>query len=498
MKKMSTMSPHNQHSLLYICQDGNGPSGVATYGFTVLKHQPGARMLLLNADRLPDMPGEIIDRITILPGNLSHDPSAVAMAIRECIDTMLGPIAILPNTGDTPWSATAAYLKGATVQERMRVRVLGIIHSDTDTQYRIARDYASMAPVWIGVSRRCCEELKKHLRDSGSVVQLLHYPIDVQYQRRSLDGSSPLRIAYVGRLEETQKRISRLPLLFSELTHMGIDYRATVVGGGPHAAVLRDSLQGDAATEFASRVDFRGELSSAQVGEIWRTHDIFLLVSSFEGLPISMLEAMAAGACPVTMAVDSGISDVLEDGRNARVVAQGDIKAMAAAIASLNANRDFLARLGRAAQQTIEARFATSPHFDRLKKILDQSCENPPVGDSLQVFDGTDGALRRLLSAVKARTGAVAIYGSGMFGRKVVDACLKAGAPVCALFDSDAARFGMIYRHLECEPPEHVVKYPKAVFVAGSLQFSEEIAERIRNEFLAAGLGEPEVLVTKL
>ncbi len=76
--------------------------------------------------------------------------------------------------------------------------------------------------------------------------------------------------------------------------------------------------------------------------------DMFTLASRHEGLPISMLEAMALGVPPVVSAV-GGIPEVVTDGRDGWLLAPGDPSAFAAAFRHLADHPEGRARLGEAA-----------------------------------------------------------------------------------------------------------------------------------------------------
>ncbi|MGH9309918.1 MAG: glycosyltransferase family 4 protein, partial [Vicinamibacterales bacterium] len=374
--------------LLYVCQDGEQPSGVATYGYSMLRHLPDARMLLLNAAGPPvTAPADLHHRITTIPRESSHDPALVAKAIDAIAAKHSDGLTLLPNTGDTPWAAAAGWLRDAPPAARLRCRILGIVHSDMETQYAIADHYAAVAPVWIGVSHRCANELRRRFSSRSAEVHELPYPVETSPTLPARDNTGPLRLAYVGRLEEPQKRISRLVPLFEALAARGIDFRATVAGDGPAAADLADAVR-TAAPAVRPRVHLTGAVSPDSVGAIWRSHDIGILVSDFEGLPLALLEAMAAGVCPVVMRVESGVDEILADGENARVVARGETGAMAAAIAELCDDRDQLRRLQRAAWDT-SARYAPKAHFAELRRLLARCWSLAPPAASAVAPDDT-------------------------------------------------------------------------------------------------------------
>jgi hypothetical protein len=155
-----------------------------------------------------------------------------------------------------------------------------------------------------------------------------------------------------------------------------------------------------------------------------------------------------------------------------------------------------LDRLGRAAMTTVTADLSIDRHFARLDRILEECRARPQSQARVDIGDATAAAVTDCVARARAAARPVAVYGAGMFGRKIVDACLASGVPVCALFDSDAARTGTVYRGLACRAPESVIDHPDALFVTGSLQFADAITERIRAEFAAAGRPAPALLTT--
>jgi glycosyltransferase involved in cell wall biosynthesis len=86
-------------------------------------------------------------------------------------------------------------------------------------------------------------------------------------------------------------------------------------------------------------------------------HDVFVLPSRAEGLPISLLEAMSVGLVPVVNDVTSGVEEVVTSGASGYRVPVGDVGAFASAIAQLDGNRRLLEELSQAARQKIESDF---------------------------------------------------------------------------------------------------------------------------------------------
>jgi hypothetical protein len=81
------------------------------------------------------------------------------------------------------------------------------------------------------------------------------------------------------------------------------------------------------------------------------SQDIYLLFSEYEGLPISLLEALARGVVPVVSRVQSGIPEILVDTVNARTFPIGRPDLAAKIVTELAQDPSQLERLSRAAKQ---------------------------------------------------------------------------------------------------------------------------------------------------
>lgn len=119
---------------------------------------------------------------------------------------------------------------------------------------------------------------------------------------------------------------------------------------------------------LADRVRCLGWIGPARRDELLARAAIYVLPSHAEGLPMGLLEAMAAG-CAVVATDVGGIPDVVQDGANGLLVPPGDSRALALAIARLVADPALAARLGRAARATVEGRFTVSASLERLEQV---------------------------------------------------------------------------------------------------------------------------------
>jgi len=105
---------------------------------------------------------------------------------------------------------------------------------------------------------------------------------------------------------------------------------------------------------LGQRVRFLG--SRSDVPDILRASDVFVLSSDYEGNPLSVLEAMAAGLPVVSTAV-GGVPELVQHGATGLLVPAGNAHALAEAITQLGRDAPQRAAMGRAARQTALERF---------------------------------------------------------------------------------------------------------------------------------------------
>jgi glycosyltransferase involved in cell wall biosynthesis len=126
-------------------------------------------------------------------------------------------------------------------------------------------------------------------------------------------------------------------------------FRTLVVGDGPERAELEAEL-----ARSGADVQLLGE--RGDVPQLLAEADVFCLSSRSEGLPLSILEAMAAGL-PVVASAVGGVPEQVADGETGFLVPPGDETALAAALERLAGDAELRGRLGAAGRARAEERF---------------------------------------------------------------------------------------------------------------------------------------------
>jgi glycosyltransferase involved in cell wall biosynthesis len=155
-------------------------------------------------------------------------------------------------------------------------------------------------------------------------------------------------IGSIGRLC-TQKRHDVLIEAFARLRPILPNARLAIVGDGPLAGELRD-LVGRLGCQ--DTVLFVGCVPDP---ERWlHAMDLFVLASDWEGQPLVIQEAWAAGT-PVVASRVAGTAAIIEEGRTGHLFAPGNPTALADAIRGLAANPTEARRLAAAGRVQVEA-----------------------------------------------------------------------------------------------------------------------------------------------
>lgn len=139
-----------------------------------------------------------------------------------------------------------------------------------------------------------------------------------------------------------------------------------LAGDGP----LRPQLEADAAARgISDRVRFLGERSD--VPALLGSCDLFVLPSVNEGLPLAILEAMAAGK-PVIASSIGGIAEAIVDGQTGLLVPPGDVVALVSAIRAVVGSPTRAADFGAAGRRRAADEFSASAMVLRVADVYDE------------------------------------------------------------------------------------------------------------------------------
>jgi colanic acid/amylovoran biosynthesis glycosyltransferase len=244
---------------------------------------------------------------------------------------------------------------------------LGMLQSDCADSYPIVALYASFFGGTIGVSRQIETNFRAHPVLGKLPVYYLPYGVAMPNAKVRLgrQPGEPIRLLCFGRLCRPQKRVHLFPKILSELNASGLPFQWTIAGDGPE----RSWLEKEMVSSHSVTVQFPGPVKYRDVPCLLDSHDVFLLVSDEEGLPLSLLEAMAHGLVPVVSNLSSGVSEVVNE-QSGVLVEPNDIDGYAAGIIWLSQNPSAFSAFSRNAQERVRTNYSVAAMTDRWLSVL--------------------------------------------------------------------------------------------------------------------------------
>lgn len=216
-------------------------------------------------------------------------------------------------------------------------RVIFVVMGDFNHYYNLAVTHQDIVDLYIAISDEIVEKLKKVLPNRASHIIRSYFPVPEITTKNEIS-EADLRIIFVGRFDEA-KGVLLIPKIDSYLKRKHISVNWTLVGDGPLRQPVIDTISG------AENFNFTGYLGYSELIEEYKNHDIYLLPSESEGLPISLIEAMKSGLVPVVSDIPGGIREVVSNGVNGFRIEPRNSNEFAATLHKLDIDRNLLKEL---------------------------------------------------------------------------------------------------------------------------------------------------------
>jgi len=203
---------------------------------------------------------------------------------------------------------------------------------------------------------------------------------DANAQPAQQTASTP-RLIMVARTKRPKRHDLLLQALAKVRNTLGFELPVTLAGDGPLSAELR----AEAKTLNLKNITWAGDVSN--VNELLAQHDVFVLLSDHEGMPITVLEAMRAGLCVLASSLPGIREQIIpyQDG----VLTANTPDAVAEKLLQLVRDPHLRKRLGRAAQQTFESAFAAEPMAERVLQVYRQCTQETTETKALAQDDAS-------------------------------------------------------------------------------------------------------------
>ena len=269
------------------------------------------------------------------------------------------------------WGTTYPAVRALVAQRLLGVSVSLSTFVDFDyaTPFHMLAEKLTVARFVTTCSAFCAARLAERFPALATRLEVLRPSVPAGYAlgkaRRPRDGRS--RIVYVGRFVG-KKGLDTLLEACARLREAGVPVDARLYGGGEDEASLRALAE---RLGLDGAVRFEGPIANERLYETMNEDDVLVVPSRLlpdgerDGIPVVLIEAMAAGVTAVSTRV-SGIPELIEPGVNGYLVPPDDAAALAELLAVVLTRPEMRARVSEAARRTVRARFELGAAGGRL------------------------------------------------------------------------------------------------------------------------------------
>jgi glycosyltransferase involved in cell wall biosynthesis len=255
------------------------------------------------------------------------------------------------------WAGVPAVV--ATLQLFMQPRTARL----PGLQHRVV---ATAVDRYIAVSHHVGSQLRHRLGVSASRIRVIHNAIAVEQFGDARDrpvirtGNSPI-VLTVARLDPQK---GHTHLLEAAAMLPGVVF--LLAGTGSERAALEAQARRSGISDRVQFLEHR-----VDVPDLLRAADVFVLPSLYEGLPLSVLEAMAS-AKPVVATAVGGTNEAVVDGVTGILVPPANPAALGAAIRGILDDPETAARLGAAGRERVVSAFSTRQMIRATEQVYEE------------------------------------------------------------------------------------------------------------------------------
>ena len=184
---------------------------------------------------------------------------------------------------------------GADLLPRPNNEVLrvGYIHSDFPHFTHYIQHFARWLDGFLAVSPALASRIRAITEKPVSDIACALQAIPTNYTKPPDASGRELVLGYSGRVAMDQKRLDRLPDFLKLLDNTGTPYRFEILGDGPYHTALTERIGSH------PRVIWHGWRSAEEMTPIIKNWRYAVFFSDYEGLSLSLLETIGAGAIPL-------------------------------------------------------------------------------------------------------------------------------------------------------------------------------------------------------
>jgi glycosyltransferase involved in cell wall biosynthesis len=280
----------------------------------------------LEAELMPKVPYQFLSI-------KQHEPKSIWKKLQSHLEDQ-APCVFFPNH-----DYLASALSPALSND---IGIVGVLHSDDTEHYEHGYRLGMYWNRIVCVSKQIEEQMNQYNPVFEKKSSVIYSGVDIDEQLKLPEKNEKFSIIYTGRLVQYQKRILDFIKIIEKFDQKGIPFVFTFIGEGSEGWELRKGLK---SYIEAGKVRMLGRQSIEVIFEELKKHHVFALFSDFEGLPISLIEAMGHYCVPLVTEIESGIQEILVQDENAKLSPIGDVEKFVDTLVDLASDQEAWERL---------------------------------------------------------------------------------------------------------------------------------------------------------
>ncbi|TCD07728.1 glycosyltransferase [Pedobacter frigidisoli] len=192
------------------------------------------------------------------------------------------------------------------------IPTIGVINNDDQEYHTLIKEFLYSKKNYINSTVAVSETLFEMLPSDTAFTcnKKIPYGTPPFNQFSRLTKNESFRIFYVGRLANVQKNIAIVTKCLCEAAYRFPNVEVYIFGSGPDSDRVREIVD---SYNLPHQIHIMGIVENTTIRELLPKANVITLMSDFEGLPVALIEAMAAGVVPLCKKTSSGLKELIID-----------------------------------------------------------------------------------------------------------------------------------------------------------------------------------------
>ncbi len=234
-------------------------------------------------------------------------PLYTEQAIKIILDLIIKicPDIFIPNLSVAGWYA-ARWVREAGIP------TIACHRSDDDFHWAMVDEFVLGEKMWAVSGLVCVSEYLSRtvLENKPFSTKICTIPSGVPFCKERVSQNGPLRLVYVGRLVDKQKKILKTVEAIARALNILPHSTATLIGEGDKRIEVEKKIS---ELGLEERFKILGTYPSEEIQDRLMSYNVIVLLSDYEGTPGAVMDGMARGLIPVCLSIPGGVQELVKN-----------------------------------------------------------------------------------------------------------------------------------------------------------------------------------------